>query len=232
MHVTVSERDRQALTRFGAAVPVVVIENGVDIAKFSPVADSQSGQRDRFRVVFVGAMDYHANVEAVTTFAMNAWPEIRRCLPHVVFTIVGRNPGPEIRSLGAAPGIEVTGTVPDVRPYYSEALVAVAPLRIAGGTRIKILEAMAAGVPVVSTARGAEGLVVDRGVHCLLAETAAEMSEAVVLLARDRVKAAQLASAGRDLVQRRYDWSVLGNTLAASLLALVERSNAPHALDA
>ncbi len=232
MHVAVSERDRNALTRYGAAVPVVVIENGVDIAKFSLAADSQSGRRDRFRVVFVGAMDYHANVDAATTFALSAWPEIRRCLPNAVFTIVGRNPGPEIRSLGAAPGIEVTGTVPDVRPYYDQALVAVAPLRVAGGTRIKILEAMAAGVPVVSTARGAEGLAVERGVHCLLAETAEETRDAVVLLARDRAKAAQLASAGRDLVERRYDWSVLGDSLAASLLALVESLSDRRAMGA
>ena len=101
--------------------------------------------------------------------------------------------------------------------------MAVAPLRVAGGTRIKILEAMAAAVPVVSTARGAEGLAVERGVHLLLAETAEETREAIILLSRDTVKAAQLASAGLDLVRRRHDWSVLGNSLAASLLALVEK---------
>jgi glycosyltransferase involved in cell wall biosynthesis len=106
---------------------------------------------------------------------------------------------------------------------YAEAFVAVAPLRVAGGTRIEILEAMAAAVPVVSTARGAEGLAVERGVHLLLAETAEETREAIILLSRDTVKAAQLASAGLDLVRRRHDWSVLGDSLAASLLALVEK---------
>jgi glycosyltransferase involved in cell wall biosynthesis len=224
MHVAVSERDRDTLARHGAGAPILLIENGVDVESYSDCAGTPGRPPvERFRVVFVGAMDYHANKDAVKNFALSAWPEIHRRLPQSVFTVVGRNPDAEIRSLGAAPGIEVTGTVPDVRPYYAEAFVAVAPLRVAGGTRIKILEAMAAGVPVVSTARGAEGLAVERGVHLLLAETAEETREAIILLSRDTVKAAQLASAGLDLVRRRHDWSVLGDSLAASLLALVEK---------
>jgi glycosyltransferase involved in cell wall biosynthesis len=230
MHVVVSERDRDTLARYGAGAPIVLIENGVDVESFSECAGAPGRpQGQRFRVVFVGAMDYHANIDAVKNFALSAWPEIHRRLPRSVFTVVGRNPAAEIRSLGAAPGVEVTGTVPDVRPYYAEAFVAVAPLRVAGGTRIKILEAMAAGVPVVTTARGAEGLAVDRNVHCLLADTAEEMREAIVLLSRDSVKAVDLVSAGLELVRRRYDWAALGDSLAGSLLALVESPTATRA---
>jgi polysaccharide biosynthesis protein PslH len=223
MHVVVSERDRDTLARYGAGAPIVLIDNGVDVESFSDCAGARGRPpAGRFRVVFVGAMDYHANVDAVKNFALSAWPEVHRRLPQSVFTIVGRNPGSEIRSLGTAPGIEVTGTVPDVRPYYAEAFAAVAPLRVAGGTRLKILEAMAAGVPVVATTRGAEGLAVDPNVHFLLANTAGEMCEAVVLLSRDSVKAAHLVSAGLELVRRRYDWAALGDALAGRLLALVE----------
>lgn len=225
LHVTVSERDREAVMRYGAKLPVLVIENGVDVTKFPWDGDRQSGRRDRFRVVFVGAMDYHANADVVREFAVSTWPEIHRRLPEAVFTVVGRNPGAEVRGLAKA-GIEVTGTVPDVRPYYREAFAAVVPLRVAGGTRIKILEAMAAGVPVISTARGAEGLAVENNVHYLLAETAGEMREAVFSLAGDRARSTQLAAAGRELVERRYDWAVLGEALAASLLKLAGESRA------
>ncbi len=226
MHIAVSERDRDELIRYGAA-SVMVVENGVPIADFPPdelAAGFTPGKR--FRVLFVGSMDYHANIEAALHFSREAWPAIRERLPGAVFTIVGRDPVPEVRQLGALPGIEVTGTVPDVRRYYREAFVALAPLRIAGGTRIKILEAMAAGVPVVATSRGAEGLAATPGVEYLLAETGGEMAQAVVELSRDAQNAARLAQAGRELVLQRYDWARLGDTLADRLVSLIESRKA------
>ena len=222
LHVVVSERDRDALVhRYGATAPVVVIENGVPLEYFSDAGESV--QTRRFRVLFSGAMDYHANVEAALWFASEMWPVIFSADPEAVFTIVGRNPTPEVRALAGQPGIEVTGTVPDVRPYYREAAVAVVPLRIGGGTRIKILEAMAAGVPVISTTLGAEGLAAEPGEHYALADSTDQMRASLQSLLRDSQQAARLIAAGRDLIRRRYDWATLGDQLAGHLLGLAAR---------
>ncbi|HKE26981.1 MAG TPA: glycosyltransferase [Bryobacteraceae bacterium] len=221
MHIAVSERDAEVLRRsYGAKVPVVVVENGVPLEYFSRV---ESDSRERFRVLFSGAMDYHANVEAAVWFALEAWPSIHAARPQAVFTIVGRNPSSAVRALGSQPGIEVTGTVPEVRPYYKEALVAVVPLRVGGGTRIKILEAMAAGVPVVSTALGAEGLVAAPGEHYVRADSSREIATAVTDLLANPSKAGCFVSAGRDLVRRRYDWTFLGDRLADALLQMLNK---------
>jgi sugar transferase (PEP-CTERM/EpsH1 system associated) len=220
MHVVVSERDSDVLVRrYATRAPVVVVENGIPLDYFSA---SDGTARERFRVLFSGAMDYHANVEAVVWFAREAWPAIRAATPRAVFTIVGRNPAPAVRVLAAQPGIEVTGTVPDVRPYYREAMVAIVPLRVGGGTRIKILEAMAAGVPVVSTGLGAEGLAAAPGEHYVLADSSRELIAAVTDLLGNPVKAARMSSAARDLIRRRYDWAPLGDQLAEHLLGLVK----------
>jgi glycosyltransferase involved in cell wall biosynthesis len=218
MHVVVSERDRDALVhRYGSTRPVVLVDNGVPLDYFSA---AEGPAPKRFRVLFSGAMDYHANVEAAAWFAAGAWPAIRSAAPDTVFSIVGRKPTQAVAALAAQPGIEVTGTVPDVRPYYREALVAVVPLRVGGGTRIKILEAMAAGVPVVSTGLGAEGLAAVPGEHYVLADSAGEISAAVTALLRDPEKSARLSDAGRELIRRRYDWASLGDQLAGHLSAL------------
>jgi sugar transferase (PEP-CTERM/EpsH1 system associated) len=223
MHVVVSERDREALVhRYGASVPVVVIENGVPLDYFS-AAGKDVGERPPFRVLFSGAMDYHANVEAVSWFGSEVWPAVHAAAPQAVFTIVGRNPAPEVRALAGRPGIEVTGTVPDVRPYYREASVAVVPLRVGGGTRIKILEAMAAGVPVISTALGAEGLAAEPSRHYVLADSVEQMRSSLLSLLQNPHEGARLTDAARDLIRRRYDWAALGDDLAGHLMGLASR---------
>jgi len=167
-------------------------------------------------------MDSFENSDAVTFFAAKVWPRIRRSLPGAVFTIVGRNPSREVQALASVDGIEVTGSVADVVPYYRQAFAAVVPLRVGGGTRLKILEAMAAEVPVVSTLRGAEGLLVTPGVHYLLADDETTMYQAVVDLAGDPARREGLAAAAAAVVRQRYDWPALGDRLAAALLALLE----------
>ena len=213
LHIVVSDRDREALVRYGTRAPIIHIDNGVDLRSFAfrPPAGSAAPPQ----VLYVGSMDYHANIEAVGRFAAEVWPSIRRELPEAVFTVVGRNPHPSIRALGGRHGIEVTGTVADVRPFYHAASVLVVPILIAGGTRIKILEAMAAGLPVVSTARGAEGLAAVPGTHYLLAEGAADLCAAVLRVVGDPALGNRLAEAGVELVRRRYDWAALGDQLAA-----------------
>ena len=213
LHIAVSERDAAALRASGAE-RVAVIENGVEAAYFAAIGAAEK----RYRVLFVGAMDYHANIDGTLFFAREVWPQLARRLPDLVFTIAGRNPAPEVLALAGEPRIEVTGTVADVRPYYREAWIAVAPLRVGGGTRLKILEAMAAGVPVVSTTLGAEGLAVEPGRDCLVADTAAATAEAIVELAADSERYAAIAQAGRQLVLQRYDWPALGDELAFRLV--------------
>ena len=209
-HIAVSERDAEALRSVNTSAKVFVIENGVDSSYY---ASAGSGSPARKRIVFVGSMDYHANVEGVVKFARNVWPAVQQQKPGLVFTIVGKDPAPVVRDLSSIKGIEVTGTVADVRPYYREAVVAIVPLNVGGGSRLKILEAMAAGVPVVSTTLGAEGLQVRDGENILIADGDDRLTKAVIDLVNDEKLRAQIVSGGHALVAERYDWARLGAKL-------------------
>jgi glycosyltransferase involved in cell wall biosynthesis len=158
-------------------------------------------------------MDYHANIEGAVSFAREVWPSLRARQPELVFTIVGRDPSRRVRELASIPGIEVTGTVADVRPFYRKAVAAIVPLNVGGGSRLKILEAMAAGVPVVSTTLGAEGLDVQHGRNILIADTNAQLVEAIVGVVENEDRRNELIAAGRALVADHYDWSKLGVSL-------------------
>lgn len=216
-HLTVSDRDRAQLLQLAPAAPVFTIENGVNVEyfsdKFSGEEAAGSSAAPRHRVVFVGSMDYHANIDAAAHFAREVWPGIHRQRPDLVFTIVGRNPPAEIGALSERPGIEVTGRVQDVRPYFREALATVVPLRIGGGSRLKILEAMAVGVPVVSTRLGAEGLAANDGEHILLADTPEAFRRALLEVCGDEAARQKLVDAARTLVKTRYDWPAIGAVL-------------------
>jgi glycosyltransferase involved in cell wall biosynthesis len=158
-------------------------------------------------------MDYHANIDGAVNFARQVWPHLRERQPNLIFTIVGKDPAPEVRDLAQIPGIEVTGTVDDVRPFYREASAAVVPLNVGGGSRLKILEAMAAGVPVVSTTLGAEGLQVRHDENILIADTNEQLVAAITSVVEIKTRHDELSAAGRELVSRRYDWSSLGTAL-------------------
>lgn len=210
-HIVVSERDAERLRELNPDARIFVIENGVDTALYS-----DAGARDESparRIVFVGSMDYHANIDGAVNFAREVWPRLRERRPELVFTIVGKDPTPEVRDLAQIPGIEVTGTVDDVRPFYREAIAAIVPLNVGGGSRLKILEAMAAGVPVVSTTLGAEGLDVQHDENILIADTNEQFLEAIISLVTIKARHNHLVVAGRALVSRRYDWSGLGLSL-------------------
>ena len=210
-HVVVSQRDEQRLRDLNPGARILLIENGVDTAFYSDLgARAESEAR---RIVFVGSMDYHANIDGVVDFAREVWPRLRERRPELVFTVVGKDPAPEVRELAKIAGIEVTGTVDDVRPFYREAIAAVVPLKVGGGSRLKILEAMAAGVPVVSTTLGAEGLGVRHDENILIADSNEELAEAIISLVESGSQRRDLIEAGRALVSRRYDWSSLGASL-------------------
>jgi len=232
-HTVTSERERQRLLARRPGANIHVIPNGVDASYYSAKeiaeASRRTGERDSKKtILFVGSMDYHANIDAVTWFSRTAWPQIARNHSEIHFTIVGRDPAPEVRAL-ASDRIHVTGTVDDVRPFYASAVAAVVPLRSGSGTRLKILEAMAAGVPVVSTRLGAEGIVAENDVHLLLADSGPEIAAAVRRVASSAETRTRLSQVARALVRSAYDWSVIGNWLYEIHADLVE-SSAPNSL--
>jgi sugar transferase (PEP-CTERM/EpsH1 system associated) len=218
-HIVVSQRDEQRLLDLNSDARIFVIENGVDTDFYS---DPEAGDKSlRHRIVFVGSMDYHANIDGAVNFAREVWSHLRERRPDLVFTIVGKDPAPEVRELAQLPGIEVTGTVDDVRPFYREAIAAVVPLNVGGGSRLKILEAMAAGVPVVSTTLGAEGLEVEHDQNILIADTNEQLGEAINSVVENQARRNRLTAAGLALVSGRYDWSRLGASLFSAYEKLV-----------
>lgn len=218
--VVTSERERIAFERLLPSQRCVVVPNGVDTDYFaSGETDARTPVRPH-QVVYTGSMDYFPNVDAVLYFAARCWPTVRERVPDATWMIVGRNPPPEIRRLAQTPGVTVTGSVNDVRPYLGESAVALAPLRIGGGTRLKILEALAMRKAVVSTALGCEGLDVVHGTHLLVADGPDGYSEAVIELLQDPAKRDELGSRGRALVESAYSWERCG----ARLLRAVQQA--------
>jgi glycosyltransferase involved in cell wall biosynthesis len=216
-HTVTSERERQKLLARRPNANIRVIPNGVDASYYSNEQILEAARRadaanSKQSILFVGSMDFHANVDAVTWFSRAVWPEIARNHPDLKFKIVGRNPSPKIRSL-ASDRIHVTGTVDDVRPYYASAVASIVPLRSGSGTRLKILEAMAAEVPVVSTRLGAEGIDAEHGVHILLADSGPEIAAAIGRIATSTETRQRITAAARALVVERYDWSLIGERL-------------------
>jgi sugar transferase (PEP-CTERM/EpsH1 system associated) len=227
-HLVVSEREKQLLKRRSPEAEIYVVPNGVDTAAFGITAQQRSAStRRRNTLLYVGSMDYHANVDAVVWFVREIWPVVASEFPDLGFTIVGRNPGPQVRAL-ASHNVHVTGSVDDVRPSYLSGEAIVVPLRVGSGTRLKILEAMAAGVPVVSTALGAEGLDAIDGVHLLIGNSPGEFASALVRLLRDPALAARLVDAGKKLVTERYDWSTFGQRLYEIHSEVYARTHLPE----
>ena len=214
LNIVVSERERDKLLRGYPSANIHVIPNGVDAAYFSPTAMTEARKNcvpepTEGSLLFVGSMDYHANIDGVTWFAREAWPEIARRHLTLKLVIVGRDPAPAVRDL-ASDRIVITGTVEDVRPHYGSAVAVVVPLRVGGGSRLKILEAMAAGVPVISSKVGAEGLDLADDVHLLIADGPAQLIAAVDRLCDSPETRVRLARTARNHVIRQYDWSVVG----------------------
>lgn len=217
--LAVSDADRQTFASlYPGAIrqPVHVVPTGVDTEYFAP-ASSQSAVRNR-QLIFTGSMDWLPNEDAMQYFCREILPLIRAEEPAVGFSIVGRAPTPAVGRLAEEHGVDVTGRVDDVRPYMREAAVYVVPLRIGGGTRLKIFEAMAMGKAVVSTTVGAEGLPVTSGRHLMLADEPNTFARAVVRLLRDTDRRAELETAARQLVVERYDWSAVAGSLEQALV--------------
>jgi glycosyltransferase involved in cell wall biosynthesis len=212
--LTVSEEDRRAFAEYLPGEKVTAVPTGVDLEYFRPL--QVEPQCDR--LVFTGTMDWMPNEDAILYFHSKILPIVRERLPAVRLRVVGRNPSKRILALKEMDaGLEVTGTVDDIRPHVRDAAVYVVPLRIGGGTRIKIFEAMAMGMAVVSTAVGAEGLPVEHGKNILLADTPASFAEATVTLLTQAACRQRIGSAARALVEERYGWSAVTDVVDATL---------------
>lgn len=208
-----------------SAHKIAAFENGVDTDYFSPERDYPKPFSPETRaIVFTGAMDYWPNIDAVVWFAEQVFPAIRQQCPDAQFIIVGSRPSPEVSNLARQPGIIVTGSVPDVRPYLAHAVCAVAPLRIARGVQNKVLEAMAMARPVVVTPQAAEGIRARAGEEYILAHDATTFSEAVLnQLAQQH---SRLGQAARQVILQHYNWE---HNLAAvdACLEILPAASAP-----
>lgn len=210
--IAVSDRDRDVMSTMVEASRITVVPTGVDVRQYQPAAAFRATQP---LVMFLGSMDWEANADAVEYFCRDIWPAVRSAVPSARFRIVGRNPGPRVRAL-ASDSVDVTGTVASVIDHLKDAAVFAVPLRIGGGTRLKIFEAMAAGRAVVSTSIGAEGLDVRDGRDIVLADSATAFAEAVVRLLRDDDRRRQFEVAAASTAAR-HDWPAIAQAFTAVL---------------
>lgn len=206
--ITVSQVDRRLLRSVNPRLQVDVVPNGVDTRAYQPLPQGST----RPSLLFIGNMSYPPCIDAAFYLCREIFPRIREMVSDVEMWIVGADPPPEVMQLGGN-GVYVTGRVDDVVPYYKRSTVCVVPLRAGGGTRLKILEAMALGRPVVSTTMGCEGLDVVDGQDLLMADSPGEFAEKTVQLFTDPALRRRITDHARQLVVSRYDWDVLAGCL-------------------
>jgi len=225
----VSEEDKTALRKLTPELKPVVVPNGIDLEEYKSKAQGSRPKAQEppstlhsppstfhlplatCHIIFTGKMDYRPNLDAAVWFIEDILPRIRsaRPLDGVQFVVVGQKPPERLLKFNGRNGVVVTGAVEDTRPFIAESAVYVAPLRMGGGTRFKLLEAMALARPIVSTTLGAEGFEVKSGQELLLADTPENFADAVLNLLNDPARAAALGQAGLAFAQARYDWSVI-----------------------
>ncbi|MBK5940325.1 TIGR03087 family PEP-CTERM/XrtA system glycosyltransferase [Halochromatium roseum] len=188
-----------------ATCRILTVGNGIDGEEFLPAASPIEIEPPR--LLFAGVMDYAPNVDAVLWFYEHVWAAVRRRWPGATFTIAGMNPAPTIQALAGEEGIRVTGFVDDILPYFHQSTLFVAPFRIARGLQNKILQAMACGLPVISTTVGAEGIEADDGVHILIADSADLFLKTIEVLTSDHLRYAAVRREALATINRVYSWS-------------------------
>lgn len=217
--ITVSPDDARLLDA-AALPPIHVVANGTDVAAPLPPAPVDAAPR----LLFTGTMSHPPNRDGILWFAREVWPQLAAEHPDLQLDVVGRAPVPEVLALGDRDDrIDVTGGVPSMAPYYERATLTIAPIFSGGGTRLKVLDAMSAERPLVTSTIGCEGIAVTDGQDVLIADEPAAFAAAVSRLLASPTERAALASAGRQLVEDQYDWTALGARLGEVLGEVVER---------
>ncbi len=229
--VAVSDPDASALEQLGVTTPLVTIPNGVDTRAYEQLAAARkSTGHPSANIVFTGKMDYRPNIDAALWFGEQVLPMIQSSLPDAVFQIVGQQPHARLEPLRNNRGIQITGAVPEIQPYLAEAAVFVIPMRVGGGTRLKALEAMAAGLPIVTTSLGIEGIDVSDGRELLVRDEPAAFADAVATLVRDQrsggEQSARLGAAARSFVEAHYDWATIIPQLEAAYAGMLRAKEA------
>lgn len=224
--IAVSQADKDRFLADYGWQHVQVIDTAVDTDYFQPVPQPSEAHR----VVFVGSLDWLPNADGIRFFVDRIWPRILEQVPQAHFQVVGRNPAPALLRLQQRPGVEIVGTVPDVRPYLAQAAVVVVPLLVGGGTRMKIFEAMAMRRAVVSTPLGAEGLPVRHAEHILLADTPQQFAEQVLRLLTQPELRQQLAERAYQYVTQNFASEIVARQFDAICTQVVETARARRKL--
>jgi len=215
-----SHVDQRLLHQFRRSLPIFVVPNVVNTDLIRPLERSLTDSTDPV-LLFTGQMDWYPNRDAVEYFVRSSLPRVRVFCPKVRCVIAGRNPPTQfVEQFKSDSKIEFTGTVPDIRPYLAAATLVIVPLRFGSGTRVKILEACAAGKPVVSTSIGAEGLILEPGKEIIVADDPAEFAESVVAMLQDPARRDAIASFSRAAVTERYSHLALKKSLDCFLSGL------------
>ena len=212
------------LNRYGTGAATDWFPNGVDAQFFCP----SDGVYDSDTVSFIGRMDYYPNQECMLRFCKLVWPLLLAQRPQLKLLVVGADPAPQIRALGELPGVTVTGSVPDVRPYIRGSALMVAPLAIARGTQNKILEAMAMGVPVVTSRAAAGGVDAEAEQHLLVADTPGEIASAVLRVLKNPAERGRLSAAGRERMLSHHAWPKSMQRLDGIIESCLRRAAAAH----
>ena len=202
--LVVSEAERELFLGFCPTNRIEAVGSGVDYEYFAPQSDSHV---EPHSCAFVGVMNYKPNADGAIWFAQNVWPGIRQRYPDAKFYVVGKSPTPEVQMLSSVAGIEVTGSVPDVRPYLMRSTCVVVPLQIARGVQNKVLEAMACGRPVICSPEPLKGLAVEPGVHLLRADSAEAWISSLSRVFDDVQLQKNLGTAAMKCVQQNYSWN-------------------------
>ena len=225
--IAVSENDRSLMTRWVDGDHVTVVPTGVHLAQYQPDPAASDATASAPLITFVGAMDWEPNVDGVEYFCGEVWPQIKAEVPQARFRIVGRNPDRRVQkwaSNSINDSIEVTGRVPSIVEHLRQSAVVIVPLRIGGGTRLKIYEAMATAKAVVSTTVGAEGLDVHHGRDIILADDPRSFAQAVIMLLRDPELRRRYEKAAVETAAR-YDWPAIGERFSEVLHSVAEKKS-------
>ena len=214
LNIAVSKGDAESFARVAPTANIAVVPNGVDTEYFSPMAEQTDG------CVFVGGTSWYPNLDALEWFVAEVLPHLRSLGMQGQVVWVGRATPAQLERYNHVPGLRLTGYVPDIRPFVRAASCFIAPLRVGGGTRLKLLDAWAMGKAVVSTSLGAEGLEIAEGENILIADTARDFAKHVMLVLEDSLVRSRLEEGARGIAEREYSWDVLGKRMRSLYMSL------------